>query len=59
MQVIFIYINQKMRNVFIYKKPDTFQKVRQVLLSFYVKKADTLDYTIFHEIFEVGIYIQK
>ena len=28
-----------MRNVFIHKKPDTFQKVRQFLLCFYIQRA--------------------
>ena len=35
----FIYKKIKIPNVFIYKKPDTFQKARQFLLRFYVKKA--------------------
>ena len=45
---------------FIYKKLDTLQKVRQFALHFYIhKKPDTLRYTIFHEIFGIGIYIQN
>ena len=50
---------KKMRNVFIYKKPDTFQKDRQFPLRFYIQKAMHLTLRNFHEIFEVGIYIQK
>ena len=56
------YIRKKqiqLRNVFIYKKPDTFQKVRQFPLRFIYKKAIYLTLRDFHEIFEVGIYIQK
>ena len=50
---------KKMRNVFIYKKPDTFQKARQFPLRFYIQKAIHLTLRDFHEILEVGIYIQK
>ena len=50
---------KKMRNVFIYKKPKTFQKARQFLLRFYIQKAIHLTLWDFHEIFEPGIYIQK
>ena len=40
---------KKMRNGFIYKKPDTFQKARQFLLRFCIyKKPYTLRYGIFH-----------
>ena len=45
----------KLRNIFIYKKPDTFQKARQFPLRFISKKLDTLRSGTFHEIFEVGI----
>ena len=55
----YIYKSQKKPNNFIYKKPDTLQKSRQFPLRFYIQNKDTLRYTIFHEIFEVGIYIQK
>ena len=48
-----------MRNVFIYKKPDTFQKARQFPLRFNIQKSIHLTLRDFHEIFEVGIYIQK
>ena len=44
---------------FLYKNPDTLQKARQFLLQFINKKQDTLCYTIFHESFEFGIYIQE
>ena len=51
---------KKFPNVFIYKKPDTFQKARQFPLRFYyIQKAIHLTLRDFHEIFEVGIYIQK
>ena len=50
---------KKNRNVFIYKKPDIFQKSRQFLLRFYIQKAIHLTLRDFHEIFEVGIYIKK
>ena len=38
---------KKMLNVFIYKKPDTFQKTRQFPLRFYIQKSHTLDVTGF------------
>ena len=41
-----------------YKKLDTFQKARQFPLRFTYKKAIHLTLRDFHEIFEVGIYIQ-
>ena len=50
---------KKLRYVFIYKKQDTFQKARQFPLRFYIQKAIHLTLRDFHEIFEVGIYIQK
>ena len=50
---------KKLRSVFIYKKPGTFQKARQFPLRFYIQKAIHLTLRDFHEIFEVGIYIQK
>ena len=49
----YIFEKQKMRNFFIYKKRDN------SLLVFIYKIHDTLRNAIFHEIFEVGIYIQK
>ena len=48
-----------MRNVFIYKKPDTFQKAREFPLRFYTQKAIHLTLRDFHKFFEIGIYIQK
>ena len=50
---------KKIPNVFIYKKPYTFQKARQFPIRFYIQKAIHLTLRDFHEIFEVGIYIQK
>ena len=49
---------KKLRNVFIYKKLDTFQRARQFPLRFYIQKAINLTLRDFNEIFEVG-YIQK
>ena len=57
-----LYIHRKKKqlwNVFIYKKPDTFQKARQFPFHLYIQKAIQLTLRDFHEIFEVGIYIQK
>ena len=51
--------SKKMRNVFIYKKSDTFQKARQFPLRFYIQKAIHLTLRDFHEIFEVFIYKQQ
>ena len=42
---------KKIRNVFIYKKPDTFQKAKQFLLRFCIQKAIHLTLRDFHEIF--------
>ena len=50
---------KKLLNVFIYKKPHTFQKARQFPLRFYLQKALYLMLRDFHENFEVGIYIRK
>ena len=50
---------KKLPNVFIYKKPDTFQKAGQFPLGFYIQKAIHLTLRDFHENFEVGSYIQK
>ena len=41
------------------QKPNTFQKARQFPLRFYIQKAIQLTLQDFHEIFEVGIYIEK
>ena len=50
---------KKLQSIFIYKKPDSFRKATQFPLRFYTKKAINLTLWDFHEIFEVGIYIQK
>ena len=50
---------QNCETFFIYKKPDTFQKARQFPFRFYIQKGIHLTLRDFHEIFEVGIYIQK
>ena len=50
---------KKLRNVLIFKKQDTFQKAIQFPLRFYIQKAIHLTLRDFHEIFEVGICIQK
>ena len=50
---------KNLRNVFIYKKPDTFKKARQFTLRFYIQKARQFTLRNFQEIFEVDIYIQK
>ena len=57
----FIYTNRNLflRNIFIYKKPDTFQKGRQFPLRFCIQQAIHLTLQDFHEFFEVGIYIEK
>ena len=45
------YKNQnKLQNVFTFKKSDTFQKVRQCPLCFIYKKQDTVRYAIFHDL---------
>ena len=49
----------KLRNIFICKKLDTFQKARQFPLRFFIQKPIHLTLRDFHEIFEVGIYIKK
>ena len=57
----FMYTKSKKNwdNVFIYKRTDTFQKARQFPLYFYIQKTRNLTLRDFHEIFKVGIYIQK
>ena len=50
---------KKLRNVFIYKKLDTFRKARQFPLCFYVQKVIHLTLRDFCEIFEVGIYTKS
>ena len=48
------YIQKKQKNCETYKKI-----ARQFPLHFIYKRQCTLRYRIFHEIFELGIYIQK
>ena len=53
-----------LRDVFIYKNPDTSQKAQQFALCFYIQNPDTLRYAIFHWIFEIcggggHFYFQK
>ena len=48
-----------MRNVFIYKNPDTLQRARQFPLRFNIQKARHFTLHNFPWIFQVGIYIQK
>ena len=50
---------KKLQNIFIYKKPDTFQKAKQFPFRFYKQKAIHLTLRDFHEIFEVGIYTKS
>ena len=50
---------KKLPHIFIYEKPDTFQKDRQFPLRFYIQKAINLTLRDFHEIFEVGIYTKS
>ena len=50
--------SKNLRNVFIYKKPDTFQKARPFSLRFFIQKAIHLTLRDFHEIFEISIYTQ-
>ena len=55
------YIYKKQTNcktlIYIYKKPDNLQKAREFALRFIHKNPDTSLYAIFHEFFEIGIYI--
>ena len=57
---LFIHKKQiKLRNVYIYKKPDTLQKARKFALHFKIKKPDTLRYAIFHDIFKLAFIYKK
>ena len=47
------------KRLYISKNSDTLQKSRQFALRFYSQNPDTLRCAIFHEIFEIGLYIQK
>ena len=51
--------SKNMCNVFIYKNPDTLPKAIQFALRFYIQKNRHFTLRGFHEILEVGIYIQK
>ena len=57
----FLYIQKakKMKRLYIYicKNPDTLIKTRQFVIRVYSQKARRLRFAIFHEIFEIGIYI--
>ena len=57
------YIHKKQNkslNVFIHKKPDTFQKARQFPVRFYIQKGINSTLRDFsYEIFEVGIYTKS
>ena len=56
----YIYNKQKQTaKRFIYKKYDTLKKARQFPLRFYIQKARHFTLRDFHEIFEVGVYIQE
>ena len=58
-QCLYTHKAKKLRNNFKYKKPNTFKKARQSQLHFCIQKAIHLILRDFHEIFEVGIYLQK
>ena len=58
----FLYINKKQNNpeTLLYTKSRTLRKKQDNFRYVFIyKNPDTLSYAIFHEIFEVGIYIQK
>ena len=57
--VLYIQKEKKWQNNSIDKNIDTLQKARQFTSLFIYKKPDTLWYAIFHEMFEVGIYVQN
>ena len=50
---------KKLRNVFIYKNPDTFQKARQFPLGFCIKKRYTLRYGIFMKFWSWHFYAKS
>ena len=56
---IYIYINSKKiaKHFYKYTKPDTFQNRRQFAVRLYSQKARHFTLRIFHEFFEIGIYI--
>ena len=47
--------SKKIENVFIYKKPDTFQKARQFPLRFYIQKPYTWRYGIFMKFLKLAL----
>ena len=51
--------SKKIAKHFIMQKARHFSKSQTISVTFYIKKRYTLSHVIFHEIFEVGIYIQK
>ena len=56
----YLYKKQKkLRNVFIYKKPDTFQKARQFPLRFYTQKAIHWRYGIFMKFLKLAFIFKK
>ena len=56
---LFIHKKQtKLRNVYIYKKPDTLQKERNLRYVLRLK-TDTLRYAIFHEMFKLAFIYKK
>ena len=57
---LYIFIKGKKCESFLYTKIQTlYKKQDNFRYIFIYKNQDTLRYAIFHEIFEVGIYIQK
>ena len=53
------HLVKNLRNVFIYKKPDTFQKARQFPLRFYIQKAIQLTLWDFHEFLKLAFLYKK
>ena len=50
---------RKHARFYINKNPDTFQKSRNFALRFCIQQSRHIRLRNFHEIFEIGIYIQK
>ena len=59
MCTFYIYKKQKNRNIFNTKSQTLCKQQDNFCYVFNIQKKDTLRYTMFHEIFEVCIYIQK
>ena len=55
----FIYTKWRFFYILNIQKQNTFQKARQFPLRLFIQKAIHLTLWYFHEIFEVGILIQK